>query len=43
MKPLMSIRTNADHYDLHVNGVKFKDLPDGCRLRQAQKDAALRR
>eukprot|EP00752_Nemacystus_decipiens_P011641 g10336.t1 len=41
--PLMSIRTNADHYDLRVNGVKFVDLPDGCRLRQARKEAALRR
>ncbi|CAN0290177.1 unnamed protein product [Ectocarpus sp. 6 AP-2014] len=40
---LRCIQTNADHYDLRVNGVKFTSLPDGCRLRQIQQDAALRR
>ncbi len=42
-QPLMSIRTNSSHYDLRVNGVKFADLPDGCRLRQANREMALRR
>ncbi|CAN0346932.1 unnamed protein product [Ectocarpus fasciculatus] len=40
---LRCIQTNADHYDLRVNGVKFTDMPDGCRLRQIQQDVALRR
>lgn len=43
LKPLMCIRTNADHYDLRVNGVKFMDLPDGCRLRQTKREIALKR
>lgn len=39
-KPSKGIRTNADNYELRVDGRTFVDLPDGCNLTLSQQRRA---